>query len=287
MIGRMSFSPTSRIKVRLDGVEETLLIPLWARAAETHRADGMVNDPRAVELVAAIDYDFDRLAWDWAAQVGIAIRTEILDEVTRKFLDAHPTGLIVNLAAGLDTRFYRLDNGRVHWVDVDLPNSMALRRQFFNDEVRHDYITGSVLDDAWCHQVKRTPTQPVLVIIEGLSMYLTPTETRGLLGRIATFFPGAEILMEAVSPLAAARSDLFFSLRRMDVRFKGGLAHGKDVEAWDRRLHFIEEWFYYDRHPFRWGPLMIGRLIPVMREMFKIVHMKTADSADGYTINRR
>jgi O-methyltransferase involved in polyketide biosynthesis len=281
MIKGMSFPLPPRIKVRLDGVEETLLIPLWARAAETRRADGMVNDPRAVELVDAIDYDFDKLSWDWAAQVGIAIRTEIFDQATLRFLSAHPAGLIINLAAGLDTRFYRLDNGRLHWVDVDLPNSMALRRQFFNDAGRHDYITESVLEDAWCRQVHRDPGQPVLVIIEGLTMYFSPEETRALLGRIATFFPGAEILMEAISPLAAARSDLFFSMRRMNARFRGGLARGKDVESWDARLRFVEEWFYYDRHPLRWGPLMIGRLIPPMREMFKIVHIKSVAATEA------
>ncbi|MDB5101470.1 MAG: tcmP, partial [Cyanobacteria bacterium RYN_339] len=119
---------TERIKTRLEGVEETLLIPLWARAAETRRGDALIRDDRAVELVEQIDYDFKKLSWDWTTQVGVAIRTEILDDATRAFLAKHPDGLIINIAAGLDTRFYRLDNGQLHWVDVDLPNSMALRR---------------------------------------------------------------------------------------------------------------------------------------------------------------
>ncbi|MDB5101845.1 MAG: hypothetical protein JWM80_6266, partial [Cyanobacteria bacterium RYN_339] len=182
----------------------------------------------------------------------------------------HPDGLIINIAAGLDTRFYRLDNGQLHWVDVDLPNSMALRRSFFNDTERHQYVTGSVLEDAWCDEI--TPRAATLVIIEGLCMYLAPDETRGLLKRIAERFPGAEVLMECVSPFVADKSAAYFVARGMDARFRGGLEDGKDVEAWGHT--FVEQWHYFDRHPRRWGVMAIGRFIPAWRNTFKIVHLR-------------
>ena len=262
------------VKTKLKGVEETLLIPLWGRAAETRRLGGIVNDPRAVELVDAIDYNFTKLAWDWTAQLGVAIRTEILDQATLVFLAKHPDALVLNLASGLDTRFYRLDNGQLEWVDVDLPDSMALRRTFFNDEERHRYVTGTVLDDTWCLEIPRAPGQAVLVIIEGLLMYLTPDETRELLIRLANFFPGAEVLMEAISPTVVKKGDWFFRARGMSARFKGGLESGRDVEAWDPRLHFVEEWYYMDRHAWRWGVLAIGRLIGPWRTFMKIAHVR-------------
>lgn len=260
---------SDRVKMHLEGVEETLLIPLWARAAETRRADALIRDERAVELVDQIDYDFSKLSWDWSTQVGVAIRTEILDDATRAFLSKHPDALIINIAAGLDTRFYRLDNGQLTWVDVDLPNSMALRRTFFNDTERHLYVTGSVLEDAWCAEVPKG--RPTLVIIEGLCMYLAPEETQGLLDRIARFFPGAEVLMECVSPFLADKSAPYFWVRGMAARFRGGLEDGRDVEAWGHT--FVQQWHYFDRHPARWGALAIGKWIPVWRNTFKIVHL--------------
>lgn len=261
------------VKLRLEGVEETLLIPLWARAAETRRPGGLVQDPRALELVEQLDYDFSRLSWDWASQVAVAIRTRILDDAARAFIARHPDALIVNLAAGLDTRFYRLDNGRIDWVDVDLPNSMALRQRFFNDTERHQYVVGSVLEDAWLDAIQRAPERPVLVIVEGLSMYFTPEETRGLLVRLAERFAGGEILLESYSPLVAYGSRIFFRLRGMEAQFRGG-AYGYQLAAAHPRLRLLDEWFYFDREAARWGIFAIARLIPPWRKLFKIAHLR-------------
>lgn len=262
-------STANAVKLRLEGVEETLLIPLWARAAETQRWwDPIVKDPRAVELVERIDYDFGKLSWDWMTQLVVAIRTQILDTAVRDFLISHPDALIINLAAGLDTRFYRLDNGRLTWVDVDLPNSMALRRTFFDDDDRHHYVTGSVLEDGWCDAIHPRPGQAVLVIIEGLAMYFREEETRGLVKRLADRFPGAEVLMEFVSPQVAQGSELFFKLRGMSARFRSGLAGKEQLEGWDPRVRFAERWLYADFHPLRWGPLALGRVLSGWREAF-------------------
>jgi methyltransferase (TIGR00027 family) len=259
--------------MQLEGVEETLLIPLWARAAETRRAGGLVNDPRAVELVEQIDYDYARLSWDWATQVAVAIRTRLLDDAARAFIARHPDALVINLAAGLDTRFYRLDNGQLDWVDVDLPNSMALRRRFFNDTERHQYVVGSVLEEGWLQEIQRAEGRPVLVIVEGLTMYFTPEETRGLLARLAERFPGGEILLESYSPLVAHGSGLFFRLRGMKVQFRGG-AYGYQLAEAHPRLRLLDEWFYFDREAARWGIFAIARLIPPWRKLFKIAHLK-------------
>lgn len=271
-------STTERIKVRLEGVEETLLIPLWARATETKRWDAIVQDPLAVELVDRIDYNFGIFGWGWPTQLVIAIRTEILDRATRAFLARHPDALVVNLAAGLDTRFYRVDNGSVTWVDVDLPRSMDLRRSFFNDTARHHYVTGSVLEDAWLDQVPHTPGQPVLVIAEGLLMYFSEEETRGLVSRIARRFPGAEMLFECIGPEMVDSSSWAFRSANLNARFRGGIRTGAEFENWDARVRFVEQWNYLDQHPLRWGPLVLGRLLPAAREFFKIVHLKVAAS---------
>lgn len=263
----------AKLHVDLQGVEETLLIPLLARARETRRWNGIVRDARAVEVVDRLDYDFSKLALTAATQASVAVRTDILDEATRAFLARHPDALVINLAAGLDTRFYRVDNGRLSWVDVDLPEAMAIRRQVFTDTDRHRYLAGSVLEDAWCAQIERSAGQAVLIVIEGLVMYFTPEETRELLIRLARYFPGAEVLMEVVSPLAVTQSARHFEERGMSARWKGGLADGREVEAWDPRLRFHEAWRYYDRHPLRWGVWAIARWIPGFKDFFQILHV--------------
>lgn len=117
-----------RLKVRLDAVQETLLIPLYGRAVETRRRHPLLRDPRAVQIVARVDYDFTGLSSDQSL-AGAVLRTSSYDAWARRFLAAHPAGTVVEIGTGLNTRFDRLDNGTARWFDLDLPEVIELRRR--------------------------------------------------------------------------------------------------------------------------------------------------------------
>lgn len=121
--------------VELGSVQETLLIPLFSRALETARPNGLLKDARAVEIVEQLDYDFSK--WPPSSSWSQAcVRTRLFDEIALRFLEEHPEGAIVEIGCGLDTRFERIDNGRATWFELDLPDSIALRRSFFEDGPR-------------------------------------------------------------------------------------------------------------------------------------------------------
>lgn len=88
----------------LTGVPETLLTPPWARAAETRRPDAIVRDELAVEMLARIDYDLSKLQGARLSQLGVAVRTMLLDRAAQAFLDQNPRACVINLGVGLDTR---------------------------------------------------------------------------------------------------------------------------------------------------------------------------------------
>lgn len=121
------------MKVNLQGLPETLLIPLWCRARETQKPDALLRDPKAVQILEQLECDFTSFQKAWMTPLGIAIRTKLIDGEVRKFLAAHPRATVVNLAAGLDTRMARLDNGNAQWYDLDLPEVIELRRTFFRN----------------------------------------------------------------------------------------------------------------------------------------------------------
>jgi len=120
----------------LNGIPETLLIPLWAKAVETELSNPIIKDYKAVEMLEQIDYDFKKFDDEWATQISIAVRTEILDNTTKAFIHNNPDSVIVNIGCGLDNRYSRLDNGKIHWYDLDLPESIKLRKQFFKETDR-------------------------------------------------------------------------------------------------------------------------------------------------------
>lgn len=178
-------------KVELGAVQTTMLIPLVGRAVETGKANGLIDDPKSVEIVQALDYDFNRwLPSLSSAASGSVLRTLLMDRDVGLFLDRYPHGTVVEMGCGLNTRFERLDNGQVIWFDLDLPDSIALRRNFFNysRQPRRHMVAASVLDyAAWIPQVKETGG-PWCFVSEAVVLYLDESSVESLVRTISNEF---------------------------------------------------------------------------------------------------
>ena len=259
----------------LCGVQETLLAPLWARAAETQRPDGIIRDEWAVKLTNSLDYDFGQFQNSWMSQVGVAIRTELLDKAAGDFIRKHPRAVVMNLGCGLDTRFYRLDNGLIQWVDLDLAEPLRLRRRFFQETTRHRMLERSAFDPDWIRDAPRDG-EAFLIIAEGLLMYFPEAEVKALLQMLATGFPQAEMLLETLAPMLVRRSQRHDMVKGMAVDFRWGPRSGKEIEKLDSRIEVLQEWNYFDFHRDRWRWLRWPALIPAFKTRFnnKIVHLR-------------
>lgn len=115
----------------LNGVAETLLITLYARAVESQRPDALIKDDKAVAIVKQMDCDFSRLKLQGRDEVAVILRMRKFDRHAREFLNRNPNAVIVHIGCGLDTRFERVDNGRVEWFDLDLPEVIEPRLSAF------------------------------------------------------------------------------------------------------------------------------------------------------------
>jgi O-methyltransferase involved in polyketide biosynthesis len=189
------------IEPGLTGVAETALWTLWYRAAETRRRDAMLSDPVAVDVLNKIDFPYtERFGHIFPGQlVAMSLRVTGFDAQVRRFLDRHPDGTVVALGEGMETQFWRVDNGRVRWVTVDLPESIALRRRLMPGNDRMRSFGGSALDPSWMDLVE----PPVLITAQGLLMYLAPADVHRLLAMCARRFPGGAIVFDAVPPWMA------------------------------------------------------------------------------------
>jgi O-methyltransferase involved in polyketide biosynthesis len=103
----------NRTKVHLGVIQETLLIPLWARACELQAADLIIVDPKLSEIIAAIDYEFDKFATAKSSQIGCCLRGTIFDNWVCTYLNQHPQGFVIEIGAGLNTGFERVDNAKI------------------------------------------------------------------------------------------------------------------------------------------------------------------------------
>jgi Leucine carboxyl methyltransferase len=106
---------------------------------------------------------------------------------------------VVALGEGLETQFWRVDNGRVRWFTVDLPQTAEIRRTLLGeDPPRRRLFAGSATEPQWWAALNARPSDRVVVVAQGLLMYLPPAETRALIARCARQFPGGVMAFDTV-----------------------------------------------------------------------------------------
>ncbi|SDP54949.1 O-Methyltransferase involved in polyketide biosynthesis [Streptomyces sp. cf386] len=236
--------PKSKRVPELGEIQETLLIPLYGRAVQTRKRNGLIHDPKAVEMVDSLDYDFSR--FDGAKSlIGATLRTLQFDAWVADFLRRHPAGTVVEIGTGLNTRFERLDNGTVHWFDLDLPDVITLRRTFFQDTDRRRTLAASVTDPAWAEAVRASPG-PYFLAAEAVLIYLDEDRVRSVFDLVADRLPGAELALETASGHMVDRQDSHDVLAKMAARMRWSCDDPGEVESWRPDVQLAESRTFAD-----------------------------------------
>ena len=183
-----------RIGQEIGGVEETALWTLYHRASEAARADGILDDPKAVEILDSIDYPFRRRFGPPIRT--FAIRALAFDREVESFLRSSRRPQVVCLGEGMETQRFRVDDGTVDWLTVDLPDGIRLRENFITPDQRHRHLICSATDEAWTDAVDRN--RPVFIAAQGLLMYLNEDDVRRVMQLVARRLPGAWMFFDAV-----------------------------------------------------------------------------------------
>src|SRR6478609_5302970 len=187
-----------KIKIDLTGPPQTMLATLYAKALDADAEHPVLGDQYAKTAVAQIDYDWTRTSITPRTASGVALRSAHFDRWAREFLAVHDHATVVHLGCGLDARVYRLNPGPgVHWYDVDFPDVIALRERVYPARDRYTMIPAAVTDPAW--PAALPADRPVLVLGEGLTMYLTERDGLALLRRVVAHFDSGELQFDAFS----------------------------------------------------------------------------------------
>lgn len=225
--------------VDLSGVPETMLQTMYARAVYSQRADHKFYDGKAIEMAQALHVDFSKADKDVLMSSGVLARTLLLDKMVGEFVRQNPRGTVVNIACGLDTRFYRVDNGTIRWYNLDLPETIAVRRRFLQEDGRVQMIAKSAMDPSWAEQVDATG-ENVLVIIEGLSMYLTERDVAQMLHIVSERFSRVRVLLELMNPWVV-RHVREKSIEASQAKFTWGIRSGQALEQMAPGLRWIQD----------------------------------------------
>lgn len=259
-----------KMKGKLDfsGVEETALLTLYAKAIESQSENPILKDEKAEELAERLDPLLRKRTDKMARQlygrsvdprltIHIPLRSKKYDEYASDFLEKYPECVIVNIGCGMDARFFRIDNGQMHFFDLDLPEMIKFKRQLLEENERYRMIGQSVLDFNWMDQVAKID-QPTLILAEGVFMYLPEESVKKLVLELQHRFPGSELVCELTNrtwvegfwgKIAAIKMNQRVKMGG-DAGFKFGVSDARELETWGDGIEFLEKWFYMDdNHP--------------------------------------
>jgi O-methyltransferase involved in polyketide biosynthesis len=231
---------------QLTPVEQTAFLTVYARALESRWRRPILGDRLADEVVGRIDYDFAGLGVQASVVCQTALRAKMLDDRVRDFVHKHHDAVVVDLGAGLDSGFYRVDPPpSVDWYSVDLPGILALRDEALPTNPHSHSVPVSLAEKHWPETIPGD--RPTMLIADGLFAFLPEPVIVGIFRRITDHFSTGEFAFNDygrigwVSKLAIK---LYPQKMFKDVGSQWGYAGFKDAhhpETWNPRMRLVEE----------------------------------------------
>ena len=231
-----------KIEVKLNNVQETLLLPLWGRAIETQKENTRLIDKKAVEIIESIDYDFSEIARNisWITQLSWVARSIHVDNMISDFVERNPRATIVNIGCGLDTTFERIESCHIRFYDLDLPDVIKLRERFFKESERRKTIACSFLDNKWLDQLP--VTDGILFVAGGVFYYFLEDQIRKFFISLTDHFPGCELFFDSASPFGVkVANKKVIEDGGMVANLKWGIKNPELIEKWDKRIKLVKE----------------------------------------------
>lgn len=232
-------------KIRLTQEKETLLVPLYSKAVESQGLHPIIVDPKAEEILQRIEYDFEELRVPRQTLITLAMRAKKLDSYVRDYLDRSENPVLLHLGCGLDSRVLRVGFDRGEWYDVDYPDVIELRRQFYDETSYYHMIPSSVTERSWLDQVA-AGNGPACIVAEGLLMYLREEEVKRLFLDLQRRLPSSEFVFDAYSRLTAKGVNRHPSVKKTGAHIHWGIDDARQIEGWSPGIKLLDEWFFTD-----------------------------------------
>lgn len=229
----------------------TTLIPLWAKAVESQEEDPIIEDKHAYQLLKHLGYDLDYYdkRKQNPSQVGCCLRAKWMDDETLKFVEQHESCQVIQLGAGIDDRFRRINMpaGIVHWYDLDLEEVASMRKKVIPEVDRSKIISMDMFDTGWM-QLLRKNNLPTLIIIEGVLMYFHEEQVVRLLKLIHENLANVTVLFDSIPQKAVGNAKHHDSVKKYNKSVEynwsiGSVQHFREVcpQVKNIELHYMSD----------------------------------------------
>ncbi len=242
----------------ISAVSRTAILTLICRAAVSEKENTLFNDPMAVQCleqlisIASVEekrWIIDRRKFYSSisyhdAKAG-ARRARTFDDIANQYIAVCPHCTVINLACGFDTRFWRIANENCRYIEIDLPEVIAVKKEILKDQLAYDLIGLSALDPTWMEQVTAHGNSHILVLAEGLLMFLSQPEVTWLFQQFAQRFTESMFSFDMVRE-KYLRGIWKWLLRletrinwQLDARWISGMNDPAEIESYATGLHVL------------------------------------------------
>lgn len=262
----------------LGAVEDTLFVPMLGRIYATEHFPSILDDPVALSLKDKLPHEIK--GSDTQTQYTLlasAVRSSNMDRYIRDFLSRKPNGVIAQIGCGLETTFFRNDNGKNVWFEIDLPDVIAYRTRLLPSSERDRYIAADAFEKQWIDVIREEyPHAPILVTASGLFYYFEKTRVIGLL-RMLKGVGNIEVVFDAVSSRGIKRMSKYMKqVGHEDVSMYFSVDRGEDLlHEFGETARVIAEENYYahtDTTGLKLGTRLTMKASDLLR-MVKMVHL--------------
>lgn len=230
----------------LTPLEQTAFLTEYARALDSRWARPILGDRLADDVVRKVDYDFAGLGVQTSVVCQTALRAKMLDDRVRAFVQKHPDAVVVDLGAGLDSGFYRVDAPpSVDWYSVDLPGIIGLREDVLPANQHSHSVPVSLAEKHWPDTIPAD--RPAMLIADGLFAFLSEPVIVGIFRRITDHFRTGEFAFNdygRIGWVSKVAIKLYPQKMFKDVGSQWGYAGFKDAhhpQTWNPRMRLVEE----------------------------------------------
>ena len=232
-----------KYKIEKNTVQETLVIPLYARKMCAELYPNLYRDEAATRMIEQLDFDFsdaEKNAKSLMQRFGfleVAMRQNDLAFEVRDYLKTHPTAAVVNLGCGLDDTGRRCDNGSCKLYNLDFPDVIAMRNTLLPPGEREENIGCDLNDPAWYGRIDASGG--AVFFASGVFYYFLKEQVRALVQGMAEAFPGGALVFDAANETAVGMIQKTWlkgaKIQNVGAYFSVSDAK-KELSLWDNRM---------------------------------------------------
>lgn len=219
----------------MDNVNKTLYIPLYGKAYVSRRGV-ILRDPKAEEIWAAEGFPLKgKSKSKWLAYY-MGMRSAGFDRWVEARMRENPEAVVLHLGCGMDSRCARVASGGNLWFDVDFPDVIRERQRYYRESPGYKMLGSDIRSDSWLEQV---PRGHGIVVMEGVSMYLSSEDLARTVAQLASHFASLSLLVDCYTEFAAKASRVRNPINDVGVTRVYGLDDPKILEG--SGVSFLEE----------------------------------------------